>query len=112
MVTLSNILAWEIPWIEETGRLVHGVTKSWTGLSMKQQPNLLSTILKVESRMAGNLRVIYPPDHMVFWEPWLPQGQHQERASRFLSLAEKISKVNIQGLVSTTSVWFAHHHAS
>ena len=33
MVTLSIILAWEIPWIEETGRLVHGVTKSWTGLS-------------------------------------------------------------------------------
>ena len=33
MVTLSNILAWEIPWIEEPGRLVHGVTKSWTGLS-------------------------------------------------------------------------------
>ena len=33
MATHSSILAWEIPWIEETGRLVHGVTKSWTGLS-------------------------------------------------------------------------------
>ena len=32
-VTLSNILAWEIPWIEEPCRLVHGVTNSWTGLS-------------------------------------------------------------------------------
>ena len=29
MVTYSNILAWEIPWAEEPGRLhtVHGVTK-------------------------------------------------------------------------------------
>ena len=30
MATYSSILAWEIPWMEEPGRLVHGVTKSWT----------------------------------------------------------------------------------
>ena len=31
MTTPSNILAWEIPWTEEPGRLrVHEVTKSWT----------------------------------------------------------------------------------
>ena len=30
---ISNTLAWKIPWTEEPGRLVHGVTKSWTRLS-------------------------------------------------------------------------------
>ena len=34
IATHSNILAWEIPWIEESGGLrVHGVTKSRTQLS-------------------------------------------------------------------------------
>ena len=28
--THSCILAWRIPWTEEPGRLVHGVTMSWT----------------------------------------------------------------------------------
>ena len=32
MATYSNILAWRIPWIEETGRLIHRVTKSQTQL--------------------------------------------------------------------------------
>ena len=31
MATHSSILAWKIPWTEESGGLlVHGVTKSWT----------------------------------------------------------------------------------
>ena len=34
MATHSSILAWKIPWTEESGGLlVHGVTKSWTWLS-------------------------------------------------------------------------------
>ena len=33
MATHSSILAWKIPWTEEPGRLVHGVTKSRTRLS-------------------------------------------------------------------------------
>ena len=33
MATHSSILAWRIPWTEEPGRLVHGVTKSRTQLS-------------------------------------------------------------------------------
>ena len=33
MATLSSILAWKIPWTEEPGAIVHGVTKSWTQLS-------------------------------------------------------------------------------
>ena len=35
MPTYSGILAWRIPWTEESGRLhtVRGVTKSWTQLS-------------------------------------------------------------------------------
>ena len=32
--THSSILAWRIPWTKETLRLVHGVTKSWTQLSI------------------------------------------------------------------------------
>ena len=31
--THSGILAWRIPWTEEPGGLVHGVTKSWARLS-------------------------------------------------------------------------------
>ena len=30
MATHSSILAWRIPWTEEPGRLVHGVTESET----------------------------------------------------------------------------------
>jgi len=33
MATRSSILAWEIPWMEEPGGLVHGVTKSQIWLS-------------------------------------------------------------------------------
>ena len=34
MATHSSILAWEIPWTEEPGRLQSvGLQKSWTGLS-------------------------------------------------------------------------------
>ena len=32
MATHSSILAWEIPWTEEPGRLVPRVTESWTQL--------------------------------------------------------------------------------
>ena len=32
MATHSSTLAWKIPWMEEPGRLVHRVTKSWTRL--------------------------------------------------------------------------------
>ena len=33
MATHSSILSWEIPWTEEPGGLVHGITKSQTQLS-------------------------------------------------------------------------------
>ena len=33
IATLSSILAWKIPWTEEPGAIVHGVTKSQTQLS-------------------------------------------------------------------------------
>ena len=33
MVNHSSILAWRIPWTEESGELIYGVTKSRTGLS-------------------------------------------------------------------------------
>ena len=33
MAPHSSTLAWKLPWTEKPGRLVHGVTKSWTRLS-------------------------------------------------------------------------------
>ena len=33
MATHSSTLAWKIPWMEERGRLVQGITKSRTQLS-------------------------------------------------------------------------------
>ena len=30
MATHSSILVWEMPWTEEPGTTVHGVSKSWT----------------------------------------------------------------------------------
>ena len=33
MAPYSSTLAWKIPWMEEPGGLVHGVTNSWTKLS-------------------------------------------------------------------------------
>ena len=34
IATHDSILTWKIPWTKETLRLVHGVTKSWTQLSI------------------------------------------------------------------------------
>ena len=45
MATHSSILAWEIPWTEEPGEPVHGVTKSWTQLHMRT-----CGIVQIESR--------------------------------------------------------------
>ena len=40
MATHSTILAWEIPWTEEPGRVQSlGLPKSWTELVTKQQQN-------------------------------------------------------------------------
>ena len=33
MATHSSVLAWRIPWTEETGGCNHGVAKSWTQLT-------------------------------------------------------------------------------
>ena len=37
MATHSSVLAWRIPWTEEPGGLVEGVTKSRTGLRKKKK---------------------------------------------------------------------------
>ena len=39
MTAHSSILAWEIPWTEQPGGLLHGVTKSWTRLSTATTTN-------------------------------------------------------------------------
>ena len=33
MATHFCVLAWKIPWTEDCDGLVHGVAKTWTGLS-------------------------------------------------------------------------------
>ena len=43
MATHSSIIAWEIPWTEEPGRLVHGVTRVRHDLATK--PPLLHQVL-------------------------------------------------------------------
>ena len=48
MATRSNILAWRIPWTEETGRLHSMVLQSWTllkGLSMPSMQYSLDYIV-------------------------------------------------------------------
>ena len=41
MGTHSSFLAWEIPWTEEPGGLLHEVAKSWTQLSTAQLASLI-----------------------------------------------------------------------
>ena len=54
MATYSSILAWEIPWTEETGGLQStGSQKSWTRLTNEQQQHTayhraLLTVLSVD----------------------------------------------------------------
>ena len=38
VATHSSILAWRIPWAEEPGRLVHGVTRVGNDLATKPPP--------------------------------------------------------------------------
>ena len=51
-VTNSRMLAWRIPWTEEPGRLyiVHGVTKSQTGLGMDAHYMLHTRVLAERSK--------------------------------------------------------------
>ena len=50
--THSRILAWKTPWTEESGRLyiVHGVTKSQTGLGMDAHYMLHTRVLAERSK--------------------------------------------------------------
>ena len=45
MATHSSILAWRVPWTEETNGYVHGVTESWTQLKRLSMQNTLTTRL-------------------------------------------------------------------
>ena len=46
MATHCSILAWEIPWIEESGRLhtPHGLTKNWVPLSSLTLSNVTTLL--------------------------------------------------------------------
>ena len=46
MATHSNILAWRIPWTEESEAIVYRVAKSWTRLKQLSM-HTLSTVPKV-----------------------------------------------------------------
>ena len=53
MATHSSILVWRIPWTGAGRAIVHGVTKSWTQLSM--HTHLLGTTIQATT---GNLQSI------------------------------------------------------
>ena len=47
MATHFSILAWEIPWTEEPGAIVHGVAKSRARLGTNTQARLMVYILRI-----------------------------------------------------------------
>ena len=53
METHSSILAWRIPWREESVGTAHGVTKSWTQLSDKHFHFFMSKEKCIEDRPKG-----------------------------------------------------------
>ena len=57
MATHSSILAWRIPWTEEPGGPLHGVTKSWIRLNLHAQ-----TSTKWEFLRANWIRQLVEPD--------------------------------------------------
>ena len=54
MATHSSILAWRIPWTEETSRLVNGVKKSQTRLSMH-----VSTSPSLVIKITGHKAIVF-----------------------------------------------------
>ena len=53
MATHSSILAWRIPWAEEPGRLILGVRKSQTQLSIHVHMSLEELILTTYENSPG-----------------------------------------------------------
>ena len=50
MATLSNIVAWEISWTEEPGRLVHWITR--VGHDLAANKAILMVVLKSQEWLA------------------------------------------------------------
>ena len=50
MATLSNIVAWEISWTEESGRLVHWITR--VGHDLAANKAILMVVLKSQEWLA------------------------------------------------------------
>ena len=46
MATHSSIHAWEILWTEESGGLVHGITKEWDTTEQLNNNNTTTTIIQ------------------------------------------------------------------
>ena len=65
----SSILAWRIPWTEEPGGLVHGVTESWTQLSTHSRivPFVLA-VLTWKSILCEMLKEEKEKENLERWE--------------------------------------------
>ena len=62
MATHSSILAWEIPWTEDLGwATIHGVTKSWTQVSMHAHLKFLWKFLDCHQLIVNS----YPPSSVL-----------------------------------------------
>ena len=73
MATHSSILAWKIPWTEEPGGLVHGITRVRYDLATKQKPgNPFSNVL--DFLMASCLHVVPTYLTFVLKTPWWSSG--------------------------------------
>ena len=59
MATHSSILAWEIPWTEEPGVIVHGVTKSWTQLKQLSTHTHMSIFPDIFISLAGKYTHVF-----------------------------------------------------
>ena len=53
MATHSSILAWEIPWTEEPGRLVYGVAKESDTTEQLTLPSLSSSAKNISTLQLG-----------------------------------------------------------
>ena len=66
MATHSRILAWEIPWTEEPGGLVHGITKQLNTTSAIEQQIEVQLIYSVVFLLSNRVSQLYIHIHPLF----------------------------------------------
>ena len=65
METHFSILAWRIPWTEEPGRPVHGVTKSWTQMKWLSMHTISITCVLHYHQLAWPLLCLSPTSRLL-----------------------------------------------